>query len=1067
MTENTFKYDFFISYRHGEPDTQIAQYLQRALEHYKIPKEIREKSGKQKINRVFRDNEELSASFDLAGEIREQLRSSEFLIVVCSPRTRESRWVMQEIQTFIELRGREYILPVLIEGEPADSFPDILLETEPLAADFRADSTRHILRKCRKEMLRLIAPALHCSYDELRQRHKAYQMRRLAAAASAAAAFFLVFGIYSFRQSVQIRENYEQKQINQSRYLAQESQDLLDSGDREAALLTAKAALPESEDSGDKPLVGEAQMALENALYLYYADNGNYYYPDQKLELNDSFTSVYAVDKENELLACCDRQGTTYYWDLKNDTAYNPLPLPEGMDDIEYLFLGENGTAYLADTYTIICYDYINEEIQWTWTADSGYGEACSISPDKSIIAFTMQSTVYDGESSSGPSRILTIFIDAQSGSAVSEISVQPENSQDTSSWMVNETEWKSDGSALCISVYDGTVFDDSQNALYLLEPASGSSRMLYQWTGGLCCAMMFSDQNTLIFLYDVKYSMTLNIMYDTLPYSVAELDCTSGGLNWQIENASIARDGQYIIGTFSDVDASDASVWVIADTEVLHIRDGEVLGEFPYARRVAGVNDGPRGAYHITQDGILHEAFLDSGTLLNETYGHSDLGLDDLGAAEWTDSGKLLLFPNDGEAVYVYSVVSDPEQKFIPGSENITTSIPPVVSPSGKYIAGLCRSDETDSENSEYRYFNIWDSNSGECIWSYQTSYLFEGIAGFFGDDYCYFATEKEVCLYSLKDREITGTCKNPSENSADEFCGLQAAEQSDEPCIFFQMAGGLTRLSGRTLEITAILTPEEIQELTGWEPAYDGDTIASYEYSYCTDPTGRYAAVWLNEGYGEDTSPTSAIYFYDIENKTALDVQSGLSVIADTNYPNCIFSDDGTRALVYGTDRQIHIIDLPDGTESDTVPLEGDSYRAFWLSPDNRYLFLHSRTRMLSVYDTETRTYTMNSEKISYDISDWKFSENGSELYLTTQYTMSYPICFTLRNAGEGVYEYTSIVEPFADISSKYILEMTDNGLYRFPRRSLDEMLALADEILDGRELTDLEKQRYFVED
>ena len=194
---------------------------------------------------------------------------------------------------------------------------------------------------------------------------------------------------------------------------------------------------------------------------------------------------------------------------------------------------------------------------------------------------------------------------------------------------------------------------------------------------------------------------------------------------------------------------------------------------------------------------------------------------------------------------------------------------------------------------------------------------------------------------------------------------------------------------------------------------------------------------------------------------------MQSGLSVIADTNYPNCIFSDDGTRALVYGTDRQIHIIDLPDGTESDTVPLEGDSYRAFWLSPDNRYLFLHSRTRMLSVYDTETRTYTMNSEKISYDISDWKFSENGSELYLTTQYTMSYPICFTLRNAGEGVYEYTSIVEPFADISSEYILEMTDNGLYRFPRRSLDEMLALADEILDGRELTDLEKQRYFVED
>ena len=1067
MAENTFKYDFFISYRHGDPDTQIAQYLQRALEHYKIPKEIREKSGKQKISRVFRDNEELSASFDLAGEIREQLRSSEFLIVVCSPRTRESRWVMQEIQTFIELRGREYILPVLIEGEPVDSFPDILLETEPLAADFRADSTQHIIRKCRREMLRLIAPALHCSYDELRQRHKTYQMRRLAAAASAVAAFFLIFGVYSFRQSVQIRENYNQKQINQSRFLAQESQDLLDSGNREAALLTAKAALPESEDSNDKPLVGEAQMALESALYLYRLSDTQYYYPDRKLELSDSFTSVYALDEKNELLTCSDRQGTTYYWNLKDGTAYQPLPLPEGMKDIKYLFLGETGTAYLSDTYTVMRYDYINEEILWKWSADSGYGMACSMSPDKSMISFTLEKTTYETEDFSPFSELLTVFIDTQSGNVISQISVQPENSEDSASWTVNETEWKSDSSGLCISVCDGFLSEEGQNTLYLLEPASGSARELYQWTGGSCYAMMFSGQNTLIFLYDIELNVSLNIMYDTLPYTVAELDCTNGTLNWQIDNAAISRDGQYRIGTFSDVDESDASVWVIADTEVLHIRDGEVLGELPYARRVTSVSDGPRGAYHITQDGIIHEAFLDSGTLLNETYGHTDLGIDDLGAAEWTDSGKLLLFPNDGEAVYVYTTVSDPEQEFVSDSEKIDSTPSPVFSPSGKYFAGVTGTGETNSDGSEYRYFHIWDSSSGKCIWSYQTSYLFEGISGFFGDDYCYYATGNEVCLYSLKDRKIAGTYKNPSDNSADEFTGLQAAEQSDEPCIFFQMAGGLARLSGENLEISAVLSPEDISELTGWEPAYDGDTIASYEYSYCTDPTGRYAAVWLNETYSDDSPSSSQIHFYDIETGKALEEIPELNVAADTQYPNCVFSEDGTRALVYGTDRQVHIIDLADGSETDAVPLEGDSYRAFWLSPDNRYLFLHSRTRQLSVYDTQTRTHTMSSETIENDISGWEFSEDGSELYLTTQYTMSYPIGYTLINKGDGVYEYTSVMDNFADISSEYILKTTDWGMYRFPRRSLDEMLDMADEILKGRELTDLEKQRYFVEE
>ena len=53
MTENTFKYDFFISYRHGEPDTQIAQYLQRALEHYKFRKRSGKNPGSRKSTVSF------------------------------------------------------------------------------------------------------------------------------------------------------------------------------------------------------------------------------------------------------------------------------------------------------------------------------------------------------------------------------------------------------------------------------------------------------------------------------------------------------------------------------------------------------------------------------------------------------------------------------------------------------------------------------------------------------------------------------------------------------------------------------------------------------------------------------------------------------------------------------------------------------------------------------------------------------------------------------------------------------------------------------------------------------
>lgn len=57
--ENQFRYDAFISYRHCDPDKRIAEKLHRMLETYKIPKAIVKASGKKRINRVFRDREEL------------------------------------------------------------------------------------------------------------------------------------------------------------------------------------------------------------------------------------------------------------------------------------------------------------------------------------------------------------------------------------------------------------------------------------------------------------------------------------------------------------------------------------------------------------------------------------------------------------------------------------------------------------------------------------------------------------------------------------------------------------------------------------------------------------------------------------------------------------------------------------------------------------------------------------------------------------------------------------------------------------------------------------------------
>ncbi len=96
-------YSSFISYRHEEPDRKWAIWLHSALESYVIPAALRKEPNRRRIGRVFRDEEELAASAHLSEDIRDALRRSEWLIVVCSPRSKASQWVDAEIRYFREL----------------------------------------------------------------------------------------------------------------------------------------------------------------------------------------------------------------------------------------------------------------------------------------------------------------------------------------------------------------------------------------------------------------------------------------------------------------------------------------------------------------------------------------------------------------------------------------------------------------------------------------------------------------------------------------------------------------------------------------------------------------------------------------------------------------------------------------------------------------------------------------------------------------------------------------------------------------------------------------------------
>ena len=171
------EYNAFISYRHTEPDSEIAIEIHKALERFRLPVNLRKHFPKEKwkISRVFRDQDELPIAEDLSESLIEAIQNSEYLIAICTPRYVESKWCLREIGLFKQLHGQDHILAVLADGEPDVSFPQELCyretefidengnrvikreNVEPIAADVRGENKAERKRRVKEESIRLAA----------------------------------------------------------------------------------------------------------------------------------------------------------------------------------------------------------------------------------------------------------------------------------------------------------------------------------------------------------------------------------------------------------------------------------------------------------------------------------------------------------------------------------------------------------------------------------------------------------------------------------------------------------------------------------------------------------------------------------------------------------------------------------------------------------------------------------------------------------------------------------------------------------------------------------------------
>ena len=394
-------YDAFISYRHCELDSFVAENLHRKLENFKLPKSVisKVKVGKKRIERVFRDVDELPLSEDLSDPINKALKNSDYLITICTPRYPQSRWCMKEIEVFLQTHPRDHILVVLAEDEPVNSFPEILCydnvtmtdengktvvvrrEVEPLAADTRGDNKKEIIKSMNVAVIKIAAAIFGLNYDDLRQRHREQKLRKMAAVFGSIGAAVLAFAIFATAALIRISKQNVTIKNNLAASMSTVSEQLLEDGRRLDSIYAVRSVLSEGEDYNSSAL-----RALYKATGVYdvsekYSPVTDYNasswiyefhisYDEEYIVLNDS-ASFYVYDVETAELvlsenidytcetAFCGSEGIvvsgeegTKYYSLTGEDDFE-LDIP---DDIDLYSSPVDGLCYAvsdSDIYGI------------------------------------------------------------------------------------------------------------------------------------------------------------------------------------------------------------------------------------------------------------------------------------------------------------------------------------------------------------------------------------------------------------------------------------------------------------------------------------------------------------------------------------------------------------------------------------------------------------------------------------------------------------------------------------------------------------------------------------------
>ena len=198
-------------------NAEEARKLAKSIGTYRLPKNTILPDPSLSYTRIRIDCE--NEPFN--GKIREELHRSRYLVLICSPETKNDPMILEKLEAFRTMHGSEEIVLCIVQGEPVDSFPESFIEKktvqkilpdlsvvervetiEPVAADLRGNTEQRRRELLRYETVRIAASVLGLHPDDLEQRHRGRRRRTImvmltavSVVCLAAAAIFLRLGL--------------------------------------------------------------------------------------------------------------------------------------------------------------------------------------------------------------------------------------------------------------------------------------------------------------------------------------------------------------------------------------------------------------------------------------------------------------------------------------------------------------------------------------------------------------------------------------------------------------------------------------------------------------------------------------------------------------------------------------------------------------------------------------------------------------------------------------------------------------------------------------------------------